>query len=219
MERVFKVVIYILIIAALITASSFYFAKDFYHRMVAEDGFFENVTAIVLLCISVLSIIRFIKVRKNRNRYWMLFSLLIILGAFFGFGEEISWGQRIFNIESGEFFTQKNLQNETNLHNLEINGININKLIFSQALVLVLGFYFLFAQLLYKRWNYFKKLIDILGVPIPLLKHTIIILVCTGFILLVPDLRIWELWEAMFVLIILLVFLEPMNKEEKLIMS
>jgi hypothetical protein len=149
----------------------------------------------------------------------VLLNVLIVLGAFFGFGEEISWGQRIFSIQSGEFFTNNNMQAETNLHNLEIDGVNINKLIFSQGLVVVFGFYFLFSQVLYRKWDRFKDLVDIFGMQLPKIKQSVAILLCTGMILLIPDWRIWELWEAMFVLVLLWVFVEPYNENEKLIRS
>lgn len=214
-----KIVSYVVILAALFAASTFYFAEDFYHKMVAEDGVFENLTALALLVVSILFLIRFIKIRKSRNKFWVVLNVLIILGAFFGFGEEISWGQRMFSIESGEFFTQNNLQNETNLHNLEINGVKINKLIFSQGLVLVFGSYFILSLLLYRRWNSFRNLVDLFGVQIPKIKHTLIILAGTGIVLMVPDLRIWELWETLFVVVLLLVFIEPANNKESVLVS
>jgi hypothetical protein len=214
MERVLKSISYLIILAALLAASTYYYAEGFYHRMVAEDSVFEDATALVLLGISILFLVRFIKERKTRNKYWVVFNILIVLGAFFGFGEEISWGQRIFSVETGEFFAQNNLQNETNLHNLEINGVKLNKLLFSQGLVLVFGSYFVLSLLLYRRWNFFKKLIDLFGIQLPKIKHTIIMLVCTGVVLIIPDLRIWELWEAIFVVMLLLVFVEPANTKE-----
>lgn len=217
MEKWLKSLAYIVIVAALIAASCFYFAEDFYHAMVAEDGVFEDITAAVLLVISILFLIRFVKTWKTRSRFWIVLNVLIILGAFFGFGEEISWGQRIFGIESGDFFAQNNLQNETNLHNLEVGGVKLNKLIFSQGLVLVFGFYFFLSLLLYRRWAFFKEKVDLFGVQIPKIKHTVLMVVCTGSVLMVPDLRIWELWEAMFVVLLLLVFVEPFNEKEKLI--
>lgn len=216
MEKAFKSIIYIVLGAVLFVASSFYFAEGFYHKMVAEDGVFEYITAIVLLLISILFLLRFINKYRNRNNYWIVFNLLVIMGAFFGFGEEISWGQRIFNFESGDFFMQQNLQNETNLHNLEINGVKINKLIFSQGLTVVFGLYFIGSLVLYKYWSGFKKLIDLYGVPIPSLTHTLIIVIYTVPVFVVPDLRIWELWEATFVVLLLLVFIEPVNTSEKL---
>jgi len=217
MERFIKILMYVVIAAGVIAASSFYFSEGFYHKMVAEDGPFENITAAVLLLISVLFSGRFIKTWKTRNKFWIILSLIIILGAFFGFGEEISWGQRIFALESGDFFTQNNLQGETNLHNLEVGGVNLNKLIFSRGLILVFGFYFLLSLILFHRWFFFRRLVDMFGIQIPKFKYTVIMLLCTGIILMVPDLRIWELWETIFVAILLLVFLEPYNEKEKLI--
>ena len=219
MERIIKILIYILLGLAVIGGLTFYFTDDFYRGLVAEDGPFEDLTALVLLTISVLFLIRLIKERKQNNKWWMLLNVLIVLGAFFGFGEEISWGQRIFSIQSGEFFTNNNMQAETNLHNLEIDGVNINKLIFSQGLVVVFGFYFLFSQVLYRKWDRFKDLVDIFGMQLPKIKQSVAILLCTGMILLIPDWRIWELWEAMFVLVLLWVFVEPYNENEKLIRS
>lgn len=43
---------------------------------------------------------------------WLIFAL-----------EEISWGQRIFGIESPEFFLEYNYQQETNIHNFFINPL------------------------------------------------------------------------------------------------
>lgn len=216
MERITKIILQILLAASILAASCYFYAEEFYHKMVAEDSPFEYATAVVLLVISVLFLVRIIRTGKSRNRYWLVLNIFIVLGAFFGFGEEISWGQRIFSIESGEFFTSQNLQAETNFHNLEVNGVNINKLIFSQGLVLVFGFYFVLAQLFYRKFNFFKKLVDLFGVQIPKLKHTVLMLACTGFILIVPEQRIWELWEAIFVALLLLVFIEPFNEKEKL---
>jgi len=215
--RILKIIIYIFIISILFSGSTFYFANDIYHSTVAEDGYSENVTAITLLIISILFLARIIKIRKTRNTYWLVLNVFIVLGSFFGFGEEISWGQRIFSVESGEFFSQHNLQSETNLHNLQIGNIKVNKLIFSQGLVVVFGFYFILSLLFYKKFNFFKKIVDLFGIQIPKLIHSAIMLICTGLIMIIPDLRIWELWEAIFVLLLLLVFIDPYNSKEKLL--
>lgn len=219
MEKIIKILLYVVLGAAMISASAYFFANEFYLKMVAEDGVFETITALVLLLISVLFLVRLIKTGGTKNKYWIALNILIVLGAFFGFGEEISWGQRIFSIESGEFFANQNLQAETNLHNLEVGGVNLNKLIFSQGLVLIFGFYFVLGQLFYRRFDFFKKLVDLFGVQIPKLKHTILMLVCTGFVLLIPETRIWELWEAIFVVLLLFVFIEPYNKDERLVVK
>lgn len=215
--KTIRTILYILIAVSLLAIASYYFAEPFYHKMVAEDGPFENLTALGLLAISVFSLARLIRQRKERNKYWIILNILIVLGAFFGFGEEISWGQRIFSIESGDYFIQNNLQGETNLHNLEIGGVNINKLIFSQGLVIVFGFYFVLSLFLYKRWERFKSLVDLFGVQLPRLRHSILLFACTVPILIVPEQRIWELWEAIFVIILLMVFIDPWNEKEGLL--
>jgi hypothetical protein len=42
---------------------------------------------------------------------------LAVLGSFYIFGEEISWGQHILNWNTPEYWSAINDQNETNLHN------------------------------------------------------------------------------------------------------
>jgi len=217
MKKLVKILLYVILVAAAITASFYFYANSTYLYLVQEDGVFEDITAIVLLLISILFLVRLIKEHKSKNKYWIALSIIIIIGTFLGCGEEISWGQRIFSIKSDAFFAANNLQGETNLHNLEIDGVKLNKVIFTYGLEIVFGFYFFFTQLLYKYSSFSKKVIDLWGLPIPRIKHTIVLLLCTGVIVAVSAERVWELWEAMFVTILLLVFIDPYNKSEKLI--
>jgi len=48
---------------------------------------------------------------------YRFFFIALCLACFYVMMEEISWGQRIFNFESPEYFKTHNLQGETNLHN------------------------------------------------------------------------------------------------------
>lgn len=201
----------------MISGLLFFVNKDTYYLLNKEDGILENVTAFTLLICSLLLFLRFIKVRSTKKTPWIVFNLLMIVGLFFGFGEEISWGQRIFNVESGEFFNQNNLQNETNLHNLQVNGYKINKIIFSYGFSLVFGLYFLTSWWLYNKKEWAKNLIDLFGVPIPQLIQSAIFLGLTIIIALIPDGKIWEVWECLFVITFLWILLEPFNKKEKLI--
>ncbi len=52
----------------------------------------------------------------SSSRFRLFFSLLA-LACLYVAGEEISWGQRLFDIPTPEFFSAHNLQQETNLHN------------------------------------------------------------------------------------------------------
>lgn len=53
---------------------------------------------------------------RGKNVFFLLLGLLFIFGA----GEEISWGQRIFNIQTPEVLEKVNYQQETNIHNLAV---------------------------------------------------------------------------------------------------
>jgi tetratricopeptide repeat protein len=57
-----------------------------------------------------------VRILFSRTRYRVTFALLAISCLYVSL-EEISWGQRIFNFDSPDFFKQHNLQSETNLHN------------------------------------------------------------------------------------------------------
>lgn len=95
------------------------------HDLTAEDGFYENTGASFFLLTGIIFTFGFI---GNRQRQHFLLSktrrnyIWLLLGVFFLFifGEEISWGQRVFGITPGNFFNQENLQQETNLHNLRV---------------------------------------------------------------------------------------------------
>jgi len=58
---------------------------------------------------------------KSPHRW---FFAALALALFYTVMEEISWGQRIFGIESPEFFKRHNLQRETNLHNMLVGPIS-----------------------------------------------------------------------------------------------
>lgn len=81
-----------------------------------EDGFVENGSAIFLFISSMLLLYRFFKLFKYKKTLWKVGILAMSIVFIFGAGEEISWGQRIFDIQSSEYFLQNNAQQETNLH-------------------------------------------------------------------------------------------------------
>ena len=104
------------------------------HHLTDEDGLFENIGAFFFLSTSLIFLFSFF--RQSHPQYFLFRQVeqnysLLILGIlfFFIFAEEISWGQRIFNIEAGDFFKERNIQNETNLHNLKaFNSVNANNI-------------------------------------------------------------------------------------------
>lgn len=90
-----------------------------------EDGFFESLGAIFFLIASIFFFIIFWKDRSGNDFQFFktkrnIFFLLLGLVFFVGFGEEISWGQRIFNFHTPEILKEHNLQDEVSIHNLGI---------------------------------------------------------------------------------------------------
>ena len=101
------------------------FGDDTVIKLGKEDGVFEYLTAIFFLVASIFFIKIFI---SNRNGWFLLLALVLFIGC----GEEISWGQRIFNVLTPDFMERVNVQKEINIHNLKIlnarNNTGIAKL-------------------------------------------------------------------------------------------
>ena len=78
-----------------------------------EDGVVENLTSLFLLAASFVSIFRAVRYRKaQKPGLWVFTAVMLAFLFFFAAGEEISWGQRIFGIQSSEFFLEHNKQAE-----------------------------------------------------------------------------------------------------------
>lgn len=178
-----------------------------------EDGFAEYGTAFLLFCISILCFYRFFILFNYKKGLWKFGVLMMALIFLFGAGEEISWGQRIFNIESSKYFLENNAQGETNLHNMVVDGKKVNKIVFSQLLTFVLIVYLIITPFLYRRVEWIKNLANLFAVPIVKWQHTIAFLLSTGLIMLMPSSRKWELYELAFGVIFFLIFLNPLNKQ------
>lgn len=178
-----------------------------------EDGFVESGSAIFLFAASMLLLYRFFKLFKHKELFWKVGVLGLALVFFFGAGEEISWGQRIFNVESSQYFLENNAQGETNLHNLVVEDTKINKLIFSQLLTVVLVIYLIITPFLYRKFEWIKNLANKFAVPIVQWHHTISFLVGTVLLLFISSNRKWEIYEMAFSVIFLLIFIKPFNKE------
>jgi hypothetical protein len=106
-----------LILMACLASTSFIW-PSIYKRLVIEDGAVEYATVGVYLVGFVwgLGLVR--KLNAKRELAWTV----VYAGLSFGFLlialEEISWGQRIFGLETPEFFKGRNIQGEIGVHNL-----------------------------------------------------------------------------------------------------
>lgn len=180
---------------------------------IQEDGFVEWITVLGLLGVVFISINRLFTLRKEKSGFFLFVTAMIAILFFFAAGEEISWGQRIFGIESSEFFKENNAQQETNLHNLVVGGKKINKIIFSTVLSICLGIYFLLFPFLYVKWSKFKQFVNYSGIPVPRVYHSAGILVTFLLSEIIRDGKRAELLESGAALIFFLLLLYPMNGE------
>jgi len=156
-----------ILITTLISVAMKYLNNDFFVSIiVTEDGIIEWLTVVGLALTSAVCFRRAVLLKDEKSRLFLFMSILLGLVFFFGAGEEISWGQRIFNTQSSEFFQQHNAQGETNLHNLVVGGKKINKIIFGVGLQLILLIYLLILVPLYKRKQGLKDFMDRFAVPI-----------------------------------------------------
>ncbi len=151
-------------------------------RLMEEDGIVEYIGAISFLLTSIIFFYLFRKSRGSKHTFigkhlnLNLFFLFLGLIFFFGFGEEISWGQRIIGWDTPTSLAEANAQQETNIHNLWIfqayreDGsykgflelfLNMNRL-FSVFWLL----FCIICPLLYHYTNWGKSLIQFLGIPI-----------------------------------------------------
>ena len=78
-----------------------------------EDSFLEWLTVVLAIIASVL----FFTSGLMGSRFAFILCIAWLIFAL----EEISWGQRIFDIDSPELFLEHNFQQETNIHNFLVN--------------------------------------------------------------------------------------------------
>jgi len=180
-----------------------------------EDGVFEWLTVLALSMSFVMCVHRVMVLRSAKNAAFIGVWCFLAVVCFFGAGEEISWGQRIFNIESSEWFKQNNAQSETNLHNLVVEGKKVNKIIFSMVLGLALLTYLFVFTTLYRRSEKFKQLCDYMGVPIAhwhqVIAWVAVALVVEGLIKHVS--RSSELFESAVAFVFFINLYVPFNKQ------
>ena len=194
----------------------------FRYRLVAEDGFTETVTALSLLVVMIVCIHRLVKLRRHRSRIFLCMTGFIALVGLFGAGEEISWGQRIFDWQTPAYFLEHNKQEETGLHNLviEINNkkISINKVIFGTGLALAMLVYLFIMTPLYRRHRSsggpFAGFIHQFAIPMPRNYQVIgylVVVACAE--LLIDSSKRGEITEFAGSIIFLLNVVYPDNPE------
>lgn len=140
-----------------------HFEQDF----IREDGILEWLTVLALGSAAAVMAGRLWRYRADASIRQRLAWCAILVLFTFGAGEEISWGQRLFAFGTPDFLREWNAQEETNIHNLVIGGVKINKLVFGNMVFLVFCLYVFVVTPLYHRVDRARAWLDAWAVPIP----------------------------------------------------
>jgi hypothetical protein len=165
--------------------------EAFAEQFTVEDGFVEWVTSLTLFGTFCFSTHRLVTAHRLFDYRGKFILLLVAAVCLFGAGEEISWGQRVFGIETPVALAEHNAQKELNLHNLTFqwNGkeVKINRLVFGRGLALALMLYLLVLTPLYHRRPAVRRLVDAWAIPIPATHHVVAYLAVVGVVELLVD--------------------------------
>ena len=120
----FHPVFYLVMVLYLILAySTLGWGETWAATLYSEDHYFENVGAISFFAASAISLFVFMRALKLREITGIARAKLFVYAAlamlyFFGAGEELSWGQRIFYDQAAPGFAEENIQQELKIQNL-----------------------------------------------------------------------------------------------------
>jgi hypothetical protein len=191
----------------------FYTDYALYTAYTTEDALVEWLTVLGLLMGAYVCFGRAFRIATSKGVLFLVTALVMGGVLFLAAGEEISWGQRLFGIESPEYFKKNNTQAETNIHNLIVGGVRINRWIFSFLLTAVLAFYLIILPVLYRKKRWAQRLVQFWGVPLPKTYQTVFTVLLFALVTqLMDDPDEWELLECGTAFLLFLVIAFPVNK-------
>jgi hypothetical protein len=190
----------------------FYTNLPLFINYTEEDHLVEWLTVLGLLAGCAVSLSRLFQLFRKKSWWFLLVTLGLALVLFFGAGEEISWGQRIFHIKSSSFFEKNNTQHEMNFHNLIVDGIKVNKAIFSIGLIICMGLYLIVLPIVYQTIKPLRRFTDYSGVPVPRIYQIVSFLLLFLSVSLLHHEKNAELLECGTALLLFLVIAYPKNK-------
>ena len=167
-----------------------YFKPVVYSKILHEDNWIEYGTAVFYI---ISGLLLFIISFRFGNRSQKIIWMLLALTAMFIGGEEISWGQRIFNFSTPYPLTKINYQNELSIHNMDtfyfikrrLHYILGYSVIFWSVLSIIISIW------LIKVTEWFLKV----GLPLIPIKLIPIFLLVPYFLLAFPKISNVELGE------------------------
>jgi hypothetical protein len=107
---------YIFWILSFIFIALFFFDLSSYLAIIREDSLAEWLTFVFLVATGIVSLLTGLKIKKRYGYLHWFFLLFFAFNILAGL-EEISWGQRVFGMETKGVFAKYSDQNEINLHN------------------------------------------------------------------------------------------------------
>lgn len=115
------------------------YVSTYWHFLRREDGPFEYLTAIAFFTIAILAVllirrIKKLSLMKQYKRMLIVIFLVVAITGIFVAGEEISWGQRIFDLRTPKSWKEVNTQDELTIHNHELIMRYIYQVYFALAL-------------------------------------------------------------------------------------
>ena len=159
-----------------------------------KEGLLENLTFALYLLSTVACTIAALRTHRNpvldHHRFVAFFYLACALVFFVVAGEEVSWGQRVFDIKTPEALVALNYQQETNVHNL-LSRSRLDAITKGIAVVFLLGLISMWAVVGVQR-----KLILHFVLPHPSLAGLALITCFSGLVL---HLEIFEVLLAIFI--------------------
>jgi cell division protein FtsW (lipid II flippase) len=205
------IVLDILVISIAIGYYLVYYCRPAFLQFTVEDGLVEWLTVAGLLLAAFTCLKRVGNLKGSKGWMFLLVTLLLGIIFIFGAGEEISWGQRIFHIKSPEYFKEHNAQGETNIHNLVLGGVRLNRWIFSVLLTVVLIIYIVVIPFLYRTKNWMRRFVNYWGIPLPQAYQIIAFILLMGLTELMPDAKKAEIAEEGTAFILFLIVAFPLN--------
>jgi len=142
------------LVLASVSLLLFFYSPNVFSYLSLEDRFTEWASVLLLFCNVIFILLALLKIVRLKKSYALLkgFMGLLLLGFFVIAMEEVSWFQRLLQIETPKAF-RGNWQNEINLHNFSTLWAE-NIYYFGSFVFLVLcPFTALFAQKYISKFN------------------------------------------------------------------
>lgn len=168
-------------------------------RLLGEDGIVEWMQ---FLCFTVIAgLLGFVLMERLRQPGRSTLELLALggLSALCALAalEEISWFQRILDVQSSEFFLANNRQGETNLHNLAVGSGSLHKTVLLKLIFIAGITHNLILPLVARSRPGVRRWVESLGLYLPPLSASIVYLVLVALShLLIDHPRKGELGET-----------------------